>query len=67
MDAQLFLKLCRNPEEFTVAQMQEIEIMSDTELKEYQDHLEIYDGDDLSSVDHLRVLYTLLSLVNPLS
>lgn len=67
MDAKLFLKLCRNPEEFTVAEMQEIEIMSDTELKEYQDHLEIYDGDDLSSVDHLRVLYTLLSLVNPLS
>ncbi len=67
MDAKLFLKLCRNPEEFTVAQMQEIEIMSDTEIKEYQDHLEIYDGDDLSSFDHLRVLYTLLSLVNPLS
>ncbi len=67
MDAKLFLKLCRNPEEFTVTEMQEIEIMSDTELKEYQDNLEIYNGDDLSSFDHLRVLYTLLSLVNPLS
>lgn len=67
MDAQLFLKLCKHPEEFTVAQMQEIEIMSDTELELYQDNLELYDGDDLSSFDHLRVLYTLLSLISHLS
>ena len=64
MDAQLFLRLCKNPEEFTVAQMQEIEIMSDTEIDIYQNELEVYEGDSLSSFDHLRVLYTLLALKN---
>lgn len=64
MDAQLFLKLCKNPEEFTVAQMQEIEIMSDAEIDIYQKELEVYEGDSLSSFDHLRVLYTLLALKN---
>jgi hypothetical protein len=67
MDAQLFLKLCKHPEEFTVAQLQEIELMSDEEINEYQENLELYDGDDLSSFDHLRVLYTLLAIINPLT
>lgn len=65
MDAQLFLKLCKHPEEFTVAQMQEVELMNDEELQTYQAELELYDGDALSSFDHLRVLYTLLALKNP--
>lgn len=64
MDAQLFLKLCKHPEEFTVAQMQEVELMDDEELQTYQAELELYDGDALSSFDHLRVLYTLLALKN---
>lgn len=65
MDAQLFLKLCKHPEEFTVTQMQAVELMDDEELQTYQTELELYDGDALSSFDHLRVLYTLLALKNP--
>ena len=60
MDSELFYSLCRNPEEFTMKQIKEIAIMSKENLEHYQDELELYDGDDLSSMDHLQVLYSLL-------
>lgn len=60
MELHEFKKYARNLNEFSVDEMQDLELMSDEELDWYQDELERGTG-NLSDYHHLRVLFTLRS------
>lgn len=58
MDIKEFKKYTRNLDEYTAYDIDSFEFMTDKELEEYQNELEVMGGGNLSDYDHLRAVIT---------
>jgi hypothetical protein len=67
MDINEFKKYTKELSLYSGSEIDNFEFMTEEELGEYQNELEVFDGGNLSTWEHIRALFTLKKKIADLS